>query len=104
MGAVFSANRIVTLIVSLILGSAFYLFLMSTRTGKAIRAAAQDPDAAELMGVRINRVLALCFGFGAMMAALGGLLLSMTSDHALAGYGHAIYPDRHNSGGPWRIG
>jgi branched-chain amino acid transport system permease protein len=78
-GAVFSANRIVTLIASIILGSAFYVFLLSTRTGKAIRAAAQDPDAAELMGVRINRVLALCFGFGTMMAALGGLLLSMTS-------------------------
>jgi len=79
LGAVFSANRIVTLIVSVILGSAFYLFLMSTRTGKAIRAAAQDAGAAELMGVRINRVLALCFGLGAMMAVLGGLLLSMTS-------------------------
>jgi branched-chain amino acid transport system permease protein len=79
LGAVFSANRIVTLVVSVILGSAFYAFLMSTRTGKAIRAAAQDPDAAELMGVRINRVLALCFGLGAMMAAIGGLLLSMTS-------------------------
>jgi len=78
-GAVFSANRIVTLIASVILGSAFYVFLVSTRTGKAIRAAAQDPDAAELMGVRINRVLALCFGLGAMMAGLGGLLLSMTS-------------------------
>jgi branched-chain amino acid transport system permease protein len=31
------------------------------------------------MGVRIHTVLALCFGLGAMMAALGGLLLSMTS-------------------------
>jgi branched-chain amino acid transport system permease protein len=79
LGAVFSANRIVTLICSCVLGAAFYLFLMSTRTGKAIRAAAQDPGAAELMGVRINTVLAVCFGFGAMMAALGGLLLSMTS-------------------------
>lgn len=78
-GAVFAANRIVTLIASVILGSIFYVFLVSTRTGKAIRAAAQDPDAAELMGVRINRVLALCFGFGTMMAGLGGLLLSMTS-------------------------
>jgi branched-chain amino acid transport system permease protein len=78
-GAVFSANRIVTLVASVILGATFYIFLLSTRTGKAIRAAAQDSDAAELMGVRINRVLALCFGFGAMMAALGGLLLSMTS-------------------------
>jgi len=79
LGAVFSTNRIVTLIASVTLGAAFYIFLVSTRTGKAIRAAAQDPVAAELMGVRIHRVLALCFGFGAMMAALGGLLLSMTS-------------------------
>jgi branched-chain amino acid transport system permease protein len=31
------------------------------------------------MGVRINQVLALCFGFGTMMAGLGGLLISMTS-------------------------
>jgi branched-chain amino acid transport system permease protein len=79
MGALFSANRIVTLIASVVLGAAFYTFLLSTRTGKAIRAAAQDPDAAELMGVHIDTVLALCFGLGAMMAALGGLLLSMTS-------------------------
>jgi branched-chain amino acid transport system permease protein len=78
-GAVFSMNRIVTLVVSVALGVAFYVFLSQSRTGKAIRAAAQDPDAAELMGVRINRVLALCFGLGTMMAALGGLLLSMTS-------------------------
>jgi branched-chain amino acid transport system permease protein len=79
LGTVFSANRLVTLLVSVVLGAAFYIFLAKTRTGKAIRAAAQDPDAAELMGVRIQRVLALCFGLGAMMAALGGLLLSMTS-------------------------
>jgi len=78
-GAVFSANRIVTLFASVILGFIFYLFLARTRLGKAIRAAAQDPDAAELMGVSINQVLALCFGFGSMMAGLGGLLISMTS-------------------------
>ena len=79
LGTVFPANRIVTLFASVILGTAFYVFLAKARTGKAIRAAAQDPDAAELMGVHINRVLALCFGLGAMMAAMGGLLLSMTS-------------------------
>lgn len=79
LGTVFSASRLVTLLASVLLGAAFYVFLSSTRTGKAIRAAAQDPDAAELMGVRIKTVLAVCFGLGAMMAALGGLLLSMTS-------------------------
>jgi branched-chain amino acid transport system permease protein len=79
LGTVLSANRLVTLIAAVILGAAFYVFVTSTRTGKAIRASAQDPHAAALMGVRINTVLALCFGLGAMMAALGGLLVSMTS-------------------------
>ena len=77
--AVFSANRIVTLITSVIISIVFYLFLARTRTGKAIRAAAQDPIAAAHMGVSINKMLALCFGFGTMMAGLAGLLVSMTS-------------------------
>ncbi len=79
LGAVFSANRIVTLITSVIISIVFYLFLARTRTGKAIRAAAQDPIAAAHMGVSINKMLALCFGFGTMMAGLAGLLVSMTS-------------------------
>jgi branched-chain amino acid transport system permease protein len=77
-GAVFAANRLVTLGFAIIIGVVFYLFLARTRLGKAIRAAAQDPAAAGLMGVNINQVLALCFGFGALMAGLGGTLLSMS--------------------------
>jgi len=76
-GAVFAANRLVTLLFALIIGAVFYLFLARTRMGKAIRASAQDPVAAGLMGVNINHVLALCFGFGAMMAGFAGTLLSL---------------------------
>jgi branched-chain amino acid transport system permease protein len=76
-GAVFAANRLVTLLFAVIIGTAFYLFLARTRMGKAIRAAAQDPRTAGLMGVNINHVLALCFGFGAMMAGFAGGLLSL---------------------------
>ena len=76
-GAVFGANRLVILGFALVIGLAFYLFLARTRLGKAIRAAAQDPEAAGLMGVNINRVLAICFGLGALMAGLAGSLLSM---------------------------
>jgi branched-chain amino acid transport system permease protein len=77
-GAVFAANRLITLGFALIIGSVFYLFLARTRLGKAIRAAAQDPAAAGLMGVNINQVLALCFGLGALMAGIGGTLISMS--------------------------
>jgi len=77
-GAVFGANRLVIFGFALAIGLAFYLFLARTRQGKAIRAAAQDTTTAGLMGVNIKRVLAICFGFGAMMAGLAGSLLSMT--------------------------
>ncbi len=76
-GALFAANRLVTLAFAIAIGLAFYLFLARTRLGKAIRAAAQDPMTAGLMGVNINQVLAICFGFGAAMAGLAGLLISM---------------------------
>jgi branched-chain amino acid transport system permease protein len=76
-GAVFPVNRLVTLLFAVVIGAAFYLFLARTRLGKAIRAAAQDPRTAGLMGVNINQVLALCFGLGAMMASFAGALLSM---------------------------
>ena len=76
-GAVFGANRLVTLGFAIVIGLAFYLFVARTRMGKAIRAAAQDPATAALMGVNINLVLALCFGFGAAMAGIAGTLISM---------------------------
>ncbi len=77
-GAVFAANRLITLGFALVICLVFYLFLARTRLGKAIRAAAQDPVTAGLMGVNINLVLALCFGLGALMAGLGGTLISMS--------------------------
>jgi branched-chain amino acid transport system permease protein len=77
-GALFGANRLVTLGFSLLIGIAFYIFLTQTRIGKGIRAAAQDPTTAGLMGVNINLVLALCFGLGAALAAFAGTLISMS--------------------------
>jgi len=76
-GALFPANSLVTLGFALLIGVVFYIFLVRTRIGKAIRAAAQDASTAGLMGVNINRVLALCFGLGVAMAACAGMLISM---------------------------
>jgi branched-chain amino acid transport system permease protein len=78
-GAVFGANRLIALGIAVGIGIAFYIFLARTRTGKAIRAAAQDAVTARLMGVNINVVLALCFGLGALLAGLAGVLISMIS-------------------------
>jgi branched-chain amino acid transport system permease protein len=75
--ALFHENRIVAAAFAVVIGIIFYIFLASTRTGKAIRAAAQDSATAGLMGVDINFVLALCFGFGAAMAGIAGALISV---------------------------
>ncbi len=72
-----SANRLVILVLAVLICALFYLFLTRTRPGKAIRAASQDPEAAGLMGVEINRMLALCFALGALMAGFAGVLISL---------------------------
>jgi len=77
LGAIFAANRLVALLFAVVLSLAFYIFLTRTRLGKAIRAAAEDTAAAQMMGVNINRVLAICFGLGALMAGFAGPLISM---------------------------
>jgi branched-chain amino acid transport system permease protein len=77
LGTVFAANRLVALVTALVIGVIFYVILIRTRLGKAIRAAAEDPATAGLMGVNINQVLALCFGFGALLAGFAGVLVSM---------------------------
>ena len=75
-GAGFDKNRVIAAIFAVAIGALFYLFLNVSRTGKAIRAAAQDNATAGLMGVNINFVLALCFAFGAAMAGIAGSLIS----------------------------
>jgi branched-chain amino acid transport system permease protein len=76
-GALFSANRLIALLFAVGISLAFYFFLTRSRMGKAIRAAAEDPATAQVMGVNIHRVLAICFGLGALMAGFAGALVSM---------------------------
>jgi branched-chain amino acid transport system permease protein len=77
-GAVFPLNRLIALLAAVVICLGFYLFLKYARLGKAIRAAADDPETAGMVGVNINRVLAICFGLGALMAGFAGVLISMT--------------------------
>jgi branched-chain amino acid transport system permease protein len=79
-GAIFPQNRLVALLFAVVISFGFYFFLMRTRLGKAIRAAAQEPTTAGLSGVNIKQVLAICFGLGALMAGFAGALISMTRE------------------------
>lgn len=55
---------------------ALYRFLSHSRTGRAIRAASQDWQAATYMGIDIPRIHALAFGLGTALTAVGGVMLS----------------------------
>jgi branched-chain amino acid transport system permease protein len=80
LGNRYGLNRVIALIVAVAVSLGFYLFIKHTRMGKAIRAAAESPHMAEALGVNRKRVLAICFGLGAALAGLAGVLYSMMFD------------------------
>ena len=73
-GATLSLERIYTMVIGVVLTVALLLFLSKTKAGRAMRAATQNPDAALLMGVNIDRVSSLAIGIGCALAAAGGAL------------------------------
>jgi branched-chain amino acid transport system permease protein len=68
----------VSFLVTAAITAALYAFLIKTDTGQAIRATAQDPEAAQLMGVNVRRIGLLAFGLGAALAGTAGALVSPT--------------------------
>lgn len=51
-----------------------YVLVKHTRTGKAMRAVSQNANAAQLMGINLDRVISFTFVLGSMLAAIGGCL------------------------------
>jgi branched-chain amino acid transport system permease protein len=76
-GSLYGFNRLLALGVAVAVSGLFYVFIRSTRLGKAIRAAAEDATMAQVMSVNVRQVLAICFGLGTALAALAGVLYSL---------------------------
>jgi branched-subunit amino acid ABC-type transport system permease component len=72
----FTGNHIAAAIAAAVIALALELFLYRTRPGKAIRAVADNREAAELMGISSTAVLAIAFGIGIALAAASGALVS----------------------------
>jgi branched-chain amino acid transport system permease protein len=73
-GVIVSRERLLVILSAVALIVGLYLFLKFTRTGQAMRALAQDADAAALQGVNIELVSALGFGIGCARAGAAGAL------------------------------
>jgi len=62
---------------SILLMALLYFFVRKTKMGKAMRAVAEDKDAASLMGIDVNRVILLTFVIGSILAAAAGVMVGM---------------------------
>jgi branched-chain amino acid transport system permease protein len=76
LGFMVSYQRIMVLLISGILFVIVYLFIQKTKMGKAIRAASQDLEAAEVVGININKVNSTVFVMGGMLSAIAAALIS----------------------------
>ncbi len=66
---------IIIVIVSLILMVFLYLFVQRSKTGRAMRAVAEDKDTSALMGVDVDQVIVATFMLGALMAGAAGVMM-----------------------------
>ncbi|HEY5529061.1 MAG TPA: branched-chain amino acid ABC transporter permease [Thermoleophilia bacterium] len=71
-GATITYLQVFVVIVTVVAMIALNLFVSRTRMGRAMRASAQDKRTSALMGVNVNRVVAITFLIGSAMGALGG--------------------------------
>lgn len=65
---------------SLVLMVALVLLIQRTRIGRAMRAAAQDPEAATMMGVDINQVITITFIIGSALAGAAGVIWGISQN------------------------
>lgn len=69
--------RLIILAISLLMMAALYFFIQKTKTGTAIRAAAIDQGAARLMGINVDRVIAIVFMTGPALGGAAGLMVGL---------------------------
>ena len=73
-GISISFVTLITVLVSVLLMIGLNLFVMTSRTGKAMRAVSEDIGAAKLMGINVNMTISITFAIGCALAGIGAFL------------------------------
>ena len=76
-GVHLTSEQLTVIGVSFLLMILLRFFIRKTRTGKAMRAVSFNLDAAKLMGISTDRIIATTFALGSALAAAGGVLIGM---------------------------
>ncbi|WP_322016204.1 branched-chain amino acid ABC transporter permease, partial [Paraburkholderia sp. J12] len=76
VGAVISPTEIVIIVVAFVVMAGLLLLVHKTRLGRAMRAIAENPANASLMGVNPNFVISATFMIGSALAALAGVMIA----------------------------
>jgi branched-chain amino acid transport system permease protein len=76
-GLMVTNQQVIVLVTALALMILLNLFIYRSRTGKAMRAVSFNLDAAKLMGIDTDGIIALTFALGSALAAAGGILVSI---------------------------
>jgi branched-chain amino acid transport system permease protein len=82
--------EVVVMVASLLMLVGLYVFVMRTKTGKAMRAVSEDKDVAALMGIDVDRVIVITFAVGAVLAGAAGVLYAML--YRQVGFLMGFYP------------
>ena len=77
-GVEISGVALLTLVVTAIIMISLTIFISKTRMGKAMRAVSEDKEAAELMGISVNRTITVTFAIGSALAAVASVFYGAT--------------------------
>ena len=88
------ANRLLVILIAAIVLTAFTIFFRRSRHGIAMRAVADDQQAALTMGISVRRIFAMAWALAALSALVGGILLGDVTEVSgrLATFGLFVFP------------
>ena len=93
-GATFPLNRLLVIAIAAVVLTLFTLFFQRSRHGIAMRAVADDQQAALTLGISVRRIFAMAWALAAVSALIGGILLGDVTEVSsrLTTFGLLVFP------------